>query len=211
MIKVYYACFEQRFNDEKLHQMLRQLPTEIQNKILKFRNWQDIQRSLLGKLLLKKGLQDSGYESTLSNLQYNTYGRPFLEGYPDFNITHSGNYAACAVSTQGTVGIDLELIRPVDLHHFESQFSKIEWQHITDSEDTISKFFQYWTIKEAVIKADGRGMSLPLNSFIIREAQVNVLDKAWHYKALSYFPGHQAHIASEQPLPADIAANFELF
>jgi len=211
MIKIYYSFFDQRFDDEKLLRLLQQLPTEIQKKILKFRNWQDIQRSLLGKLLLKKGLQDFGYDDDLSNLEYDTYKRPFIKTYPDFNITHSGNYVACVVSESRRVGIDLEEIKPIDLSHFESQFSKIEWQHIMASEDSLSKFFWYWTIKESVIKADGRGFSLPPDSFSIGESQVNILDKIWHYKMLPIFPGYQAHVASEVVFPSDLPADLEVF
>lgn len=211
MIKIYYSFFDQRYDEEKLHHLLHQLPMKIQGEILRFRNWQDIQRSLLGKLLLKKSLKDAGYDDKLSDLEYDAYKRPFIRGYPDFNITHSGNYVVCVVSTLGRVGIDIEEVKPIDISHFESQFSEIEWQHITGAKDSISKFFQHWTVKEAVIKADGRGFSLPLNSFSIEETQVNVMDKIWYYKMLSIFPGHQAHVACEVVLPQNIAINFELF
>lgn len=210
MIKIYYSCFKKQFTDEKLHHLLNLLPVEIRERILKFRKWQDIQRTLLGKLLLRKALLDLQSTSTLSAITYNSYGRPYLADL-DFNISHSGNYAVCAISTHGQVGIDLEMIRPIDLRHFKSQFSSIEWQDIINADDAISKFYLYWTLKEAVIKADGRGLSLPLDSFHIKETQINILDDVWYYKSLNFVDGYQAHIALSFPLPDDILIKLETF
>ncbi|RNL53950.1 4'-phosphopantetheinyl transferase family protein [Pedobacter jejuensis] len=210
MIKIYYSCFTKQFTDEKLHHLLSLLPVEITERILKFRKWQDIQRALLGKLLLKKALLDFQSNSILSAITYNAYGRPNLTDL-DFNISHSGNYAICAVSTQGQVGIDLEMVRPIDLAHFKSQFSLIEWQDIIKAEDAISKFFFYWTLKEAVIKADGRGLSLPLDSFRIKATHVNILNDTWYYKSLNFLDGYQAHIAFSSPPPDGILIELETF
>jgi 4'-phosphopantetheinyl transferase len=97
-------------------------------------------------------------------------GKPSLPGCEiSFNLSHSGQWFACAVSSGGPLGMDIEHIHPLDdmlamAQHF---FAPAEVQRlfaIPESERTYS-FFECWTRKEAVIKATGEGVSRPLDSF----------------------------------------------
>jgi 4'-phosphopantetheinyl transferase len=87
----------------------------------------------------------------------------------EFNLSHSGDYVLIAVAQEHKVGIDVERIRS-DME-FESIanrfFSPNETAELTSlppKQKTIA-FFNCWTRKEAYIKAQGLGLSLPLGSF----------------------------------------------
>ena len=89
-----------------------------------------------------------------------------------FNVTHSAGVILIALRRNGAVGIDLEHINPT-MHFSEvaaSTFTPAENLHLTSIADPTQRrraFYQLWTRKESVIKADGRGLTLPLSSFEI--------------------------------------------
>lgn len=95
------------------------------------------------------------------------HGKPSLAEYSlAFNLSHSGNVLVLAVSNLSTVGVDVETIKPRKSMHGIAQrcFSEREfqhWQQLSPAEQ-ISQFFRLWTIKEAFVKAVGRGIALGL-------------------------------------------------
>jgi 4'-phosphopantetheinyl transferase len=87
-----------------------------------------------------------------------------------FNLAHSRDTILIALGRQGPVGVDLEHVdRSTDIMEVaEANFTKQEsgsLAAIADTELRRRTFFHYWTRKEAVGKADGRGLLLPLASF----------------------------------------------
>lgn len=87
------------------------------------------------------------------------HGKPYLLGYPDvhFSISHSGKWAACAVSDR-PVGIDVQEIRPFVPKVAERVCTAEELAEIAESTDPTSAFTRLWTQKEAVLKKYGFGM-----------------------------------------------------
>jgi len=103
----------------------------------------------------------------------NEFGKPRLMGGKPvhFNLSHSGERAVLAVSDDVEVGIDLEQIRAiehVDLarrYFHRNEVAAIE--RLRDTQEQHHAFFRIWTLKEAVVKALGTGLSTPLDSFEI--------------------------------------------
>ncbi|MGC9400132.1 MAG: 4'-phosphopantetheinyl transferase family protein [Anaerolineae bacterium] len=107
----------------------------------------------------------------------NAWGKPLLADPRDalhFNVAHTGDLALIAVSTVGTVGIDVERVRPVAhldrlvARYFSSQeraaFCALpRWQRL-------EAFFATWTRKEAYVKARGLGFHLPPDAFDVTVA-----------------------------------------
>lgn len=100
----------------------------------------------------------------------NQYGKPTLPGCPlEFNLSHSGDFALVAVTRGRKVGVDVERFRPdVDFERLASRFfSSREAAELTafPAAQRLAAFFRCWTRKEAYIKAQGLGLSLPLKDF----------------------------------------------
>ena len=102
----------------------------------------------------------------------NRYGRPFVDGPGDsvyFSLSHTDGCVACAISDCEEVGIDVETINrfPSPLSLAEHFFSPAEIEALRALPDAAqrNRFFDYWTLKEAYIKARGMGLSLPLDRF----------------------------------------------
>lgn len=104
----------------------------------------------------------------------NRYGRPEIAG-PDaasplrFNLSHTRGLVACIVAERLDVGVDVE-DRRRDTHgpdiarrYFSAPevaaFERVPPEHQRQA------FFEYWTLKEAYIKAVGVGVSLGLGRF----------------------------------------------
>lgn len=103
---------------------------------------------------------------------YGANGKPSLAaGAPQFNLSHSGALALCAVTADVEVGIDVELYRPdfAGERIPERFFSPDEVAALraTPEELQARGFLELWTRKEAFIKARGDGLSLALDSFSV--------------------------------------------
>ncbi|ARO86881.1 hypothetical protein EBAPG3_003340 [Nitrosospira lacus] len=91
-----------------------------------------------------------------------------------FNVTHSGDCIVHAIARGTDVGVDVEILRnSVELTSISSYFTAGEqaWLHAADAQTRDTRFFTLWTCKEAYIKALGRGLLKPLNSFEISLAE----------------------------------------
>lgn len=106
-------------------------------------------------------------------------GKPFalLDGRPadvGFNVSHSGRHGLIAVSPAGRVGVDLEERVPRrDLDRLiEAVFGPDERADLASvaGDDRTRLFFRLWTLKEAVAKALGTGLSLDVSRFEIPAA-----------------------------------------
>jgi 4'-phosphopantetheinyl transferase len=102
------------------------------------------------------------------------YGRPVLagpEGAPPllFNLSNTAGLVACVVALQGDVGIDVENIErhSATVELADRYFSPQESAALKalPPERQRRRFFEYWTLKEAFIKALGLGLHLPLDQF----------------------------------------------
>ena len=185
MIRVLFTYVDAKLPDERWQSLLSNVPDPIQHRITRYVRWQDRQAGLFGKLLLWQGLTDAAYpRDCLERLAYTAHGKPFLDSHIDFNISHSGKYVICAISKEGQVGIDIEQIRKITLADFTRYMTAQEWQTIQAAPDPYEKFFDYWTKKECVLKADGRGLSIPLPDILINGETATVSNKLWFLKAV---------------------------
>lgn len=176
------------------------LPKIEQSKIYNLKFEKDRLMSLGGKLLLSLAL--SHYNETNSydclDIKYNDYGKPYIEGFPfSFNISHSSNIVICGFSDEGEIGVDIEEIRNVDIEEYHQVLNPSEYQMLKSGQT--EDFFRLWTIKEAVMKAEGKGFYMdPISINIESLNDGNALtmeDKVWFIETLK-IEGNMITIAS---------------
>jgi len=103
------------------------------------------------------------------DIQKTSAGKPFLtyDNAIRFNLTHSHGRALIAIAKDREVGIDLEKIRPeVDIVSLANRFLSSQDQAYIgagDSKRRHDRFLQVWVAREAVFKAEGKGMTFPLH------------------------------------------------
>ncbi len=103
----------------------------------------------------------------------NSYGKPAVKhpaGCPlRFNLSHTTGLVVCAVSLGCEIGVDAEDTqrRCADLSIASRYFApeEVAWLEAAPKDDRPRRFFELWTLKEAYIKANGAGLSIPLDQF----------------------------------------------
>jgi 4'-phosphopantetheinyl transferase len=108
----------------------------------------------------------------------NAYGKPEIVAPPEassrsrfcFNLTHTTDLAACAIGLDREIGVDAE-----DIDRRGRDISEELIRHCLSPQELTcfralpadmgkSGFFDYWTLKEAYLKARGFGLSLPIEA-----------------------------------------------
>ena len=116
------------------------------------------------------------------SFDYNAFGKPrLMDGahYPDlrFSLAHSSGVALYAFAIGREIGVDLELIEPdfATMNLARSVFAPEEVTALSalSNENFVGGFYRCWTRKEAYVKANGLGLSLPLGSFVVSVAPPN--------------------------------------
>lgn len=197
MLTIYQADTK-RFQAEKsLEKLLEELPLNMHKKAIRYKFKEDAYNFIVGRLLLKKGLEELGMVDQLQHIAYRNSGKPYLKDV-FFNISHSGNLVVCALSTKGVVGIDIEKTKEVKLGDFDSWFSKKEWTEINKASSPLQKFYWYWTRKESVIKALGVTLSY-LHKIEVDATKDHFIEngKKWYLKDLDFGSGYHGALCSE--------------
>ena len=171
MIEVYICQLPQEKNRTVLDQLLPSVSAEKQERVKKIVHINDAFRTVVGELLVRYILQKK-YGSIPKQLVFdkNLYGKPSLSQYPLFhyNIAHSGECVVCAVHDK-EIGMDVEKIESFDLKVAEQFFTIDEYEDCLKTKEEINTgFYDLWTLKESYVKAQGRGLSIPLDSFNVK-------------------------------------------
>ena len=128
------------------------------------------------------------------------HGKPFalVDAIPaqiSFNVSHSGNHGLIAVAPGGQLGVDVE--EPTTRRDFdrliEAAFGPNEQSDLKleRARGEFQLFFRLWTVKEALIKALGTGLSLDPATFEAPEENTPRRD-GWHVPVFSGAVGEVA-------------------
>jgi 4'-phosphopantetheinyl transferase len=141
----------------------------------RFRSPQPRQLFLLSRILLRTTL--SRYAKTVPGtwrFVVNDHGKPRIAPEsgptaPEFNLAHTAGIAVLAVAAGRDVGVDVEnrsrrarVRQLIDRFFAPEEAAEMGKLPAADLHD---RFFLTWTLKEAYIKALGRGLAQPLDSF----------------------------------------------
>ncbi|HOL71550.1 MAG TPA: 4'-phosphopantetheinyl transferase superfamily protein [Bryobacteraceae bacterium] len=164
-------AFPDRIHDpELLERQFATLSAEERERQRRFVSERDRKRYLVSHALVRHAL--SQYASVPPRewqFELNPYGRPSIREPAawrslQFNLSHTEGRAVVAVAWEMDIGVDVESTAPErDLAEIaERYFSPIEIAQLRKKPEA---FFDFWTLKEAYIKARGMGLSIPLDSF----------------------------------------------
>jgi len=166
-----YAAPASRANEMFYHERIYPyLNSQRRERIDSFLHVEDALRSLSGEWLTKLVLSEKLHLNLFDiNFEYAKKGKPFYNTPSGlhFNISHSEDWAVCAFSAM-SVGVDIEIIKPIDLSIAKDCFTQTEFEtlsQLADESEKLNYFYNIWTIKESYLKAIGSGFSKAPDSF----------------------------------------------
>lgn len=150
-------------NNEVVQLLMPLAPPEKQARIHRQRIRQNADNMLVGAALARHLLWREFRIPHTAEISCGPYGKPCLPDYPEahFNISHSGQYVACAVYDR-PIGVDVQTITPYCPDVARRVCTKAELMQIENSMDQAEKFTELWTRKEAYLKMLGCGLSVGL-------------------------------------------------
>lgn len=200
--KFYYAYTDCLYNPIKYQKYYQQLTKQRRERVDRLLDEKAKKLSVLAETLLRFVLNEQGITdfaiSTLEN------GKPFLlGGQKSFNLSHSHDICVCAVSDV-EIGCDVEKIAKANLKIGERFFSKTENAYLSSlsADKESQEFYRLWTLKESYVKAIGKGLFLPLNSFDVvdEKGQTKVItynQKDYYFKSYRLDNDYKAAVCSQ--------------
>lgn len=170
MIDVWTACLDQP--PEVAERLAGCLSAAERERALRYRSEPLRRFALVGRALLRRLLAPyAGGRPEDLRFAYGPFGKPALVGAEGvhFNLSHSGDRFACAVTALCPLGIDIEVLRELDgMAGLAERFfapGEIGQLRRLPGGELLPAFFRCWTRKEAFLKATGEGLSRSLGSF----------------------------------------------
>jgi 4'-phosphopantetheinyl transferase len=128
-----------------------------------------------------------------------------------FSLSHTRAMVACVVSSDAEVGVDVEWVdRELDAGAIAARFfapAEAAQLAMLKGDARRDRFFDLWTLKEALVKALGRGMAVSLKSLAftvgpggdIRLDAPDVDPGAWQFALFAPSPRHRLAVALGGP------------
>lgn len=141
-----------------------------------------------------------------------------------FNLSNTRGLVACAVARAKELGVDVEntAAREANLDVARRYFSEAECRALEarPPEERPARFFQYWTLKEAYLKARGLGLSYPLDAFTLEIAPDSAVihftsgaddtPQGWQFFHLRPTEVHQLAVGLRSDLPFKLSVFYAI-
>ncbi|HLU66502.1 MAG TPA: 4'-phosphopantetheinyl transferase superfamily protein [Kofleriaceae bacterium] len=136
---------------------------------LRFRREEDRARFLLGRATLRQEVGRAlGLPPRDVPLAASESGKPVVAGGAlEVNVSHAGDVVLVALARGAAIGVDVEQLDPRYAGDPGVPLSRRELGDLAalPPDLRLRGFFHAWTAKEAIVKAVGTGLGLPLDSF----------------------------------------------
>ena len=181
-------------NDENLFGIwYDRMDSEKKDSVIKMQSEHKRKLRIAADMLCRKGISEfCGVPENEITIRLTSLGKPYAAGLPvNFSISHSGDYAVCAISGN-EIGIDIEKIRAVHPRAHEKFCNESE-THYIDSEE--NGFFKIWTLKEAYFKCIGTGLGADIKdvSFEIDKSKILCSEEGFEFL---FYPINENYICS---------------
>lgn len=195
MATIYYTCFDSPLGETLFNSFLKLLPAEEKLKNSQYQHWEDRQRHLLSRVLLIHAANTLNITDPVFPIKKQTGGKPYSDHFY-FNISHSGNFVAIAVSRDIELGLDIQKIADVSRNDFGFFLTAAESNNALSSSNPFKSIADLWSMKEAIAKGNGKGILLPLSKIRIEKDKGFIYDTEWFLHEFSLNPNYVCWLAT---------------
>jgi 4'-phosphopantetheinyl transferase len=217
-VEIYWLHVDEEVQPAELNSCLEVLDQEEKAVYERYRVDFKKVEFLLGRMLLKRMIgQKLGVLPQEVRFIKNEYGKLFLDSRNVagsikrplfFNLSHSDRMLVCAISEIEKTGIDVEAVKKdCCFEVMRSVFLPKEIAYVEQQGTPSMKreaFYQLWTRKEAVMKALGKGFSLPPLSFSVPLARCRVDEQSFSYYTFAPMEGYMVSAVVEREEESEI-------
>lgn len=206
-MKIYAVNSKLKLPDILFQIFMECIEPYYQERILRYRFWEDRQRSLLGHILSRYAIiKQFHFNNNEIAIAENLYGKPYLSGHSNisFNISHSKDWVVCAING-ADIGVDVQEIKDIKLSIAEQFFTKEENDYLASlkKENQLHGFYDVWSLKEAYVKALGFGLSMSLRDFSIIKTSEGIQlkstkDMECYFKQYEIEKGYKLSVCSKK-------------
>lgn len=184
-IDLWAARLERTLTEQETERILRILPPNRRERLMKLRQEEKRREPLCAYLILCLALWELYQWRGFPEMAENSMGKPYFPEHPEvhFNISHTTGAVLVGVSDH-PIGVDIERIRPV------SQRTMRRLADVSTEQD----FFRNWVRREARTKRSGNGIGTMMRS-------ETPLQQGEFYYELDTFPGYVAGVATRDKAP----------
>ena len=215
-VHVWFACSDHPFDPDLLEAYQGLMSSEEKAKCARYVRESSRLDCLVSRALVRCALSRySPKKPSDWRFSVNKRGKPEIIRDPAdpplrFNLSHTDGLIACAIGLELDLGIDVERIteKADDEGVARRFFSPLEAESLEGLPEWIRRrlFFSYWTLKEAYIKARGKGLSIGLDKFsfylkgaahphIVFDAGIDDDPANWSFRTLDFDETHKAAVA----------------
>ena len=201
------------------------LSAQEQSRAERFAFAKDRRSYLLAHCLLRRALSQyisippADWEFTRTLLGKPAVQTPVEVANLEINLSHTAGMVACALTTAGAVGVDVETVKPRDHLKLARRFfapEEVSQLERLPAPRHDHAFFRFWTQKEAYIKARGLGLSLDLASFWFPNVMGETIEIAfakemdddpadWQFHRHEPDDNHKIAVAVHRPHRSEVA------
>jgi 4'-phosphopantetheinyl transferase len=211
---------EEAAEPEDRSMLVALLSNEERERLVRFRFESDRLLFLISRALVRITLsRHEDVQPEAWRFQVGSHGRPEIalpRSRLRFSLSRRRGLAACAVVLDRDIGLDVEYVSNLPIDVVEHFFSPRERFDLNSNPLEARKglFFEYWTLKEAYIKARGLGLSLPMDQFslvkgvddrwrVVSDSQLPDESERWLFWSWRMGSDHQMALAIDQTVHAD--------
>src|SRR5215217_2243826 len=163
MINIFYCDLTWIKNDD-LGFLMAKLPDFMQEEIRSYKRLADQKARLMARIVLLSSLTQTGSQNLIYLWKKEKLGKPFINGWDFFSISHSGNYVVfCHGPTP--IGIDIEIKKDLNIEDLDSFLHPEEKDYIFSQSDRLDAFYSIWVKKESFLKATSQGLVSEINIY----------------------------------------------
>jgi 4'-phosphopantetheinyl transferase len=202
IIKVYSTQIAEQWDKETFDRLMNVIPKDLQDRVLAEKGWENQHGSLARKLMLWHAMSEIGADMSdlFECLEFTESGKPFIVDAPNFSLANDGAVAVCAISETSILGIDVERLKPINLSDYREEMTYLEWREIYSHIIPLRRFYEFWTIKESVLKADGEMVGGDIKEIYIQPDVAFFNAKNWYiYPAELEYYGYINFLVCSNP------------